>query len=235
MITQAIILAGGKGERLRPLTEDRHKGMIEIAGKPMHLWQIEWLKSHGITDFILAVGYKHEVTEKFFGDGSKFGVKIKYSVEDKLLGSAGAIKKALNENSDQITKPFIVTNADIITQFDLAKMLKLHKQNGVLITMFLTPLISPWGIVDTNKKEHVIGFREKPRLDYWINGGIYVFSPQTRDLLPEEGSLEYDVFPKIPQDQFYAFKDEGFWKAVDVMKDKNEAEIFLASDQNLLF
>src|SRR5258708_30003525 len=121
MVTQAIILAGGKGERLRPLTEDRHKGMIEIAGKPMHLWQIEWLKAHGITDFILAVGYKHEVTEEFFGNGSKFGVKIKYSVEDKLLGSAGAIRKALNET--QLNQPFIVTNADIITQFNLTKMI----------------------------------------------------------------------------------------------------------------
>ena len=87
MIKAAIILAGGKGERLRPLTDDRPKVMIELAGKPIILWQIEWLKSFGIQKFVIASGYKHEVIEEFLGDGSKFNVEIFYSVEDEPLGT----------------------------------------------------------------------------------------------------------------------------------------------------
>src|SRR3989344_7791153 len=99
MVKCAIILAGGKGERLRPLTNDRPKVMIDLAGKPIILWQIEWLKSHGIKTFVVASGYKHEVIEEFLGDGSKFGVKIFYSVEDKPLGTGGATKKAFQHEA----------------------------------------------------------------------------------------------------------------------------------------
>src|SRR3989344_6578976 len=94
MVNSAIILAGGKGERPRPLTNHKPKVMVEVAGKPILAWQIEWLKSHGITKFVLTVSYKHEVVQEYFGDGSKFGIEIEYSIEETPLGRGGAIKKA---------------------------------------------------------------------------------------------------------------------------------------------
>src|SRR3990167_7678460 len=96
MVNCAIILAGGKGERLRPYTNDRPKVMVEVAGKPILAWQIEWLKSQGITKFVLTVSYKYEVVQEYFGDGSEFGIEIDYSIEDSPLGRGGGIKKAFN-------------------------------------------------------------------------------------------------------------------------------------------
>src|SRR3990167_3620714 len=98
MVNCAIILAGGKGERLRPLTNDRPKVMVEVAGKPILAWQIEWLKSHGITKFILTVSYKYQVIQEYFGDGSKFNIEVDYSIEDTPLGRGGAIKKAFTSS-----------------------------------------------------------------------------------------------------------------------------------------
>jgi len=226
MVNCAIILAGGKGERLRPYTNDRPKVMVEVAGKPILAWQIEWLKSHGITKFILTVSYKHEVVEQYFGDGSKFGIEIDYSYEETPLGRGGGIKKAfksrLIDGSD-----VVVCNGDIITKLDLSMMIKNHEDQKALISLLLVPYLSRWGVVKIDENDHVTGFEEKPKLPYWINGGIYIFNKEVEPLLPEKGDHEYETFPKIPKEKFLGFKDEGFWRAVDVVKDKSEAEQFL--------
>ena len=227
MIKHAIILAGGKGERLRPLTNDRPKVMVELAGKPILLWQIEWLKSHGVTKIILTVSYKHEVVEEFFRDGSKFGIEIDYSIEKKPLGRGGAIKKAFKSKLLGGIENVVVTNGDIITKLDLSKMMQFHENNKALVTQLVIPYLSRWGVVDVDDDSHVVGYREKPRLPYWINGGIYIFSREIEPLLPGQGDHEYETFPKLDKERYFAFKDEGFWRAVDVVKDKSEAEEFL--------
>lgn len=229
MIKHAIILAGGKGERLRPLTNDRPKVMVELAGKPIILWQIEWLKSYGVDTFIVASGYKSEVIEKFLGDGSKFGVRIFYSVEETPLGTGGAIKKAFSHPELVSAKDVIVTNGDIITNFDLQKMIDLHLKEKPLITLLLSPYFSRWGIAELDESDHILGFREKPKLPYWINGGIFVFSIEVKEYLPALGNYEVETFPKIPSEKFQGYKDESFWRAVDMVKDKNEAEEYLRS------
>ena len=227
MIKAAIILAGGKGERLRPLTDDRPKVMIELAGKPIILWQIEWLKSFGIQKFVIASGYKHEVIEEFLGDGSKFNVEIFYSVEDEPLGTGGATKKAFQHEALKEIEDLVVTNGDIITQFDISKMIAIHEKSKPLVTLLLTPYFSRWGIAELDETDHILGFREKPKLPYFINGGIFVYNRKIENYLPEVGNYETETYPKIPSEEFQGFKDESFWRAVDMIKDKTEAEEYL--------
>lgn len=231
MITKAIILAGGKGERLRPLTNDRPKVMVEVAGKPIIQRQIEWLKNYGITTFIIAAGYKSEVIEKFLGDGSKFGVKVFYSVEEAPLGTGGAIKKAFLHSEIVDEEDVVVTNGDIITEFDLQKMIDLHFEKTPLITLLLSPYFSRWGIAELDGSDHILGFREKPKLPYFINGGIFIFKKQVKEYLPDNGNYEVLTFPKIPAQKFQGYKDDSFWRAVDMIKDKNEAEEYLLSKE----
>lgn len=227
MVTTAIILAGGKGERLRPLTNDRPKVMVEVAGKPIIFWQIDWLKSHGITNFVLTVSYKHEVIQKFLGDGSKFGTKVDYSVEDTPLGRGGGIKKGFQSDLVKGQENVVVTNGDIITKFNISDMIKQHESQSAIATLLLIPYLSRWGVVKIDDESHILGFEEKPNLPYWINGGIYVFNKTIESLLPEIGDHEKETFPKIEKDKFFGYKDESFWRAVDVVKDRSEAETFL--------
>ncbi len=229
MVNCAIILAGGKGERLRPYTNDRPKVMVELDGKPILAWQIEWLKSYGITKFVLTVSYKHEVVQEYFGDGSKFGIEVEYSIEETPLGRGGGIKKAFSSSLIKDAQDIVVCNGDIITKLDLSKMIDEHISQKALVTLLLVPYISRWGVVKVSQDNHITGFEEKPKLPYWINGGIYIFNREVEALLPEMGDHEKETFPKISKEKFLGFKDEGFWRAVDVVKDKSEAEEFLTS------
>ncbi len=231
MINAAIILAGGKGERLRPLTNNKPKVMVEVAGKPILAWQIDWLKFHGITKFVLTVSYKHEVVQDYFGDGSKFGIEIDYSIEETPLGRGGGIKKAFKSSLVKDASDVVVCNGDIITKLDLTKMIKNHTSQQALVSLLLVPYLSRWGVVKIDEDDHVIGFEEKPKLPYWINGGIYIFNRDVEPFLPEVGDHERETFPKIPKEKFLGFKDEGFWRAVDVVKDKSEAEYFLETGE----
>lgn len=227
MVNCAIILAGGKGERLRPYTNDRPKVMVEVAGKPILAWQIEWLKSFGITKFVLTVSYKYEVIQEYFGDGSKFGIEVDYSIEETPLGRGGGIKKAFQSKLVSDQTDVVVCNGDIITKLNLTEMINAHLNQKSLITLLLVPYISRWGVVKVDEQNHITGFEEKPKLPYWINGGIYLFNKEVEPMLPEIGDHEKETFPKIPKEKFMGFKDEGFWRAVDVVKDKSEAEQFL--------
>ncbi|MBI2315010.1 nucleotidyltransferase family protein [Candidatus Daviesbacteria bacterium] len=229
MVKSAIILAGGKGERLRPFTDDRPKVMVEIAGKPIIAWQIEWLKSHGVSKFILTVSYKYEVVQQYFGDGSKFGIEVDYSIEDQPLGRGGGIKKAFKSPLITGENDVVVCNGDIITKLNLTEMINSHLDQKALVTLLLVPYISRWGVVKVDEQNHITGFEEKPELPYWINGGIYLFSRDVEVMLPELGDHEKETFPKIPKEKFLGFKDKGFWRAVDVVKDKSEAEQFLST------
>lgn len=235
MVDTAIILAGGKGERLRPLTDNRPKVMVEVAGKPILGWQIDWLKSHGIKKFILTVSYKYEVIQEYFDHGDKFDIEIDYSIEETPLGRGGAIKQAFRSSFMNNATDVVVCNGDIITKFDLSKMVQQHLDNKALISLLLVPYLSRWGVVKIDEQNHILGFVEKPRLPYWINGGIYVFNKDVEQLLPEKGDHELETFPKIPKEKFLGFKDEGFWRAVDLIKDRSEAEQFLQNGKDKFY
>ncbi len=216
---QAIILAGGKGERLRPYTEDRPKPMVLVLEKPILEYQVRWLASQGIKRIVISCGYLHEVIQDYFEHGEKFGVEIRYAVEDEPLGRGGGIKLAWNELGPS-DAPVIATNGDIVTSFDLAEMVKYHRQNGALVTDLVVPYVSQYGIVDVTDDGKVTGFRSEPRLPYWVNAGVYVMEQSIRELLPDKGDHEQHTFPKLAEDgKLLAYKSEKFWRAVDTVKD----------------
>lgn len=217
-----IILAGGKGERLRPFTEDRPKPMVEIMGIPILGYQLQWLQGQGVTNFVISCGYRHEVIQAYFGTGERLGVRIAYAVEREPLGRGGALRLAFSHvppGEDVV----IATNGDIITNLPLAPLLDAHRARGALATIVLTPFVSPYGIVEIDAEERVTHFREKPELPYWINAGVYVLSPELRDRLPERGDHETTTFPELAQAGLLgAFQTRAYWRGVDTIKDVNE-------------
>src|SRR5438309_6476772 len=179
----AIVLAGGKGERLRPFTEDRPKPMVEIMGIPMLGYQLQWLQGQGVTDIVMACGDRHELIEKYFGNGERLGLRVRYAVEEEPLGRGGALRLALDQVS-QGEDAVIATNGDVITNLKLAPVLEFHRARKMLATVVLTAFVSPYGIVENDGDGRVTRFREKPELPYWINAGVYVLSPAIRSHLP---------------------------------------------------
>jgi NDP-sugar pyrophosphorylase family protein len=218
----AIVLAGGKGERLRPFTEDRPKPMVEIMGIPMLGFQFQWLQGQGVTDVIVSCGYRHEVVEAYFGNGERLGLRIRYAVEQEPLGRGGALRLALGqvpENEELV----IATNGDVITNLKLAPVLEAHRAAQRLATIVLTPFVSPYGLVETDGDDRVTHFREKPELPYWINAGVYVLSRGIRDHLPERGDHEVTTFPDLARTgKLGAYKSTSYWRGVDTIKDVNE-------------
>ncbi|GBD30474.1 D-glycero-alpha-D-manno-heptose 1-phosphate guanylyltransferase [bacterium HR32] len=216
----AVILAGGKGERLRPYTQDRPKPMVEILGIPILGYQIEWLRSQGVTDVVVACGYRHEVIQDYFDDGRKLGVRIRYSVESEPLGRGGALKQALALVEGEVC---VATNGDVITNVPLREVVEQHRRRGDVATLVLSPFVSPYGIVDVTDDDRITGFHEKPELPYWINAGIYVLDRSVRDLLPDVGDHETTTFPELAaQGRLGAYRSRAYWRGVDTIKDLSE-------------
>ncbi len=228
----ALILAGGKGERLRPLTDTLPKPLVPLDGKPILWYQVEWLKQAGVTNVIFLVGYRWEMVREYFGDGSRFGIKPIYSVETRPLGRGGAIRSGMAhvpEEEDTV----IVLNGDIITGQDPNMVMDYHigkrKASGDhLATILVVPMVSPYGLVDLNDENDVVGFREKVELPHWINAGVYVFDRAIGPLMPELGDHEVSTFPDLAeQGRISAFKSHQFWRSVDSFKDLKEAEEYV--------
>ena len=226
---KAIILAGGLGKRLKPLTDTIPKSMVSIGEKPILLWQIEWLKRYGVDEFVVCIGYLREKVMDFFGDGSRFGAPVRYVIEEKPLGTGGALRNASPHFPK--SEPFFALNGDVVTDLDLGAVLAKHRQAKALGTLALVPLPSPYGIVVTDGADRITSFVEKPRLtDKWINGGVYCFEPDVVRYLPEVGSVELDVFPVLAREgRLTASKHaDGFWMSVDSPKDIEAAAKWLA-------
>jgi NDP-sugar pyrophosphorylase family protein len=224
----AIIIAGGKGERLRPLTSDRPKHMVLLGDKPILEYQIEWLKKNGVTDVVVAVGHLHHVIEDYFADGSRWGVRMAYSLEKEPLGRGGALKLAYREVPP--SEPFVIaTNGDNVNTQPLAPMLRQHQRTGAMATLLLTQLRSPYGIVQQKGKQ-IIGFREKPLLPHWLSAGVYVLQREFFADLPDVGDHEDGLFPRLAAEgRLYGFRSRSYWKAIDTVKDLNEAAEQLAA------
>ncbi len=219
---QAIILAGGKGERLRPFTQDRPKCMVEILGVPLLGYQLQWLSAQGLTDVIVSCGYRHEVIEDYFGDGEKWGVRLRYSIEDQPLGRGGALRLAFRDLAPG-EDACLAANGDVITNVRLKPLLQAHRQHGCLATVVLAPFISPYGIVEVDDEDRVVAFHEKPELPYWMNAGIYVLARELATLLPEHGDHEDSTFPQLALERrLGAYKSRAYWRSVDTVKDISE-------------
>jgi mannose-1-phosphate guanylyltransferase len=231
---QAIILSGGKGERLYPLTKDMPKPMLPINGKPHLEYQIRLLKLHGITDIIFSTGYLHEKIEEYFGDGSKFGVNIQYQEDgDEPLGTAGALRNcwSLIYSDDAI-----VMNGDILTNIDLTRLVEVHKYYRQPITMALidVPDMSGFGIVQYDDKGKITAFTEKADRNHFygnkVNAGIYIIKKDVIYSIPNGFSmLEKDVFPKFVESKmvqaFLCSSDYTYWLDIGTPKRYKQAQI----------
>ena len=230
----ALILAGGKGERLRPLTDHVPKPMVHVDGKPILWHQVRWLASAGVTDVVFLVGYLAEAVESYFGDGAAFGVRAHYSRELKPLGRGGALKLGLTRVPPQ-SGPVIATNGDVITDASLPALVadyenRARTSGAHAATILTAPMVSPYGIVDTDADGLVDQFTEKAPLPYWINGGVYVLDPGIRDLLPAVGDHETTTFPRLAEEgRMSAVGTDKFWRSVDSFQDLQEVERHLTS------
>jgi NDP-sugar pyrophosphorylase family protein len=230
----ALILAGGKGERLRPLTDTLPKPMVPLHGKPILQHQVEWLSGVGVTDVVFLVGYRWEIVKDHFGDGGKFGIRAHYSVEDSPLGRGGAIRQGFDQVPEE-EESVMVLNGDIVTDETPQAVVeryrrKLSEDPSHLATIMVVPMVSPYGLVDTDDSDTVVGFREKVELPYWINAGIYIFDRRIVAELPALGDHEIEAFPRLAQEgKISTLKSLAFWRSVDSFKDLREAEEHLES------
>lgn len=226
---KAIILAGGFGKRLRPLTDTVPKPMVPVADKPILRWQMEWLRRAGVDEFVLCIGHLKDRVIEYFKDGRDFGVRVSYVIEDEPLGTGGALRNALPHFPR--ADPFFTVNGDVLTSLDAATLIRKREDTGAMGVLALVPLPSPYGTVTTDQSGRVSAFLEKPRLmDHWINAGVYCLHPAVAEYLPKKGSLETEVFPKLAREgklgavQF----SRDFWMSVDSPKDLEEATKALA-------
>jgi len=229
---KAVILAGGFGKRLRPLTDNLPKPLLRIGNVPIVVWQLDWLKRHGVDDVIICAGYLKEKIVKYIDDGSRFGLNVEYSFEASPLGTGGALKKA--EDLLIGTKNFLMLNGDILTTLDPSELINsIDDQTKAAIAV--VPLPSPYGIIEIENNGIINGFKEKPLLkSHWINAGIYSLSSSIIDDLPEKGNIESSTFPNLSTKRaIKAVKyDEIFWKSVDSHKDIEESADQLKNQLN---
>lgn len=225
-IRTAIIIAGGRGTRLFSLNDDMpeewtkiHKSMIKVDGKPLLQRTIEWLKSHGIENVVIGVGHKKESIMDYFGDGSKFGVKITYSHHDADGGTGDAFRSAI-ENSKIDDKLFFAMNSDQITDFDLGLLEKKYYSSNSksLATIALVYPTSPYGLVEVDTSGNVIAFREKPKIPMTNNAGIYLFHKDIKEHL--SGDVEKNTFVKLAaMGRINSVLHGGYWDTINTYKD----------------
>lgn len=224
---RAIILAGGLGTRLRPLTDSVPKPLLPIKGKPIIEHAILNFKKHGITDIVLSIGYRADLIEEYFGNGEKMGVKISYSIENEPLGTGGAIAKA----AEGIDGAFLVINGDNLADFDWTKMIETHRRCGAKITLALYPVedVTQYGIAKLDQ-DKILEFIEKPSRESapsnLNNAGGYVMEKSILEVLPPgKSSIEKDCFEKLaPTGVVFAFKHFGQWFPTDTLEKYKIAE-----------
>jgi NDP-sugar pyrophosphorylase family protein len=215
---KAILLAGGKGTRLRPLTIHTPKPIVPIFDRPFLHYQLDLLKKvPEIDEAILSLNYQPRRIEEIFGDGGETGLPIRYVVEPVPLGTAGAVRYA----GESLRESVLVFNGDVLTAIDLAAVIALHRERRAKATIVLTPVENPsaYGLVETDARSNIRRFLEKPKADEittnTINAGIYVLEPDTFDRIPHETpwSIERSFFPSLIErgETFVAYINKGYW------------------------
>jgi mannose-1-phosphate guanylyltransferase len=215
---KAILLAGGKGTRLRPLTVHTPKPIVPIFNRPFLYYQIDQLRQvPEVDEVILSLNYQPRRIEEILGEGEGLGVRIHYVVEPMPLGTGGAIRYA----GDQLTESVIVFNGDVLTQVNVKAVLDLHRRRKAKATIVLTPVDNPraYGLVETDAEGNIKQFLEKPSDDEitcnTINAGIYILEPDTFDRIPKDTawSIERSYFPSLIErgETFVAYIDQGYW------------------------
>ena len=214
---KAVVMAGGEGSRLRPLTVSRPKPMAPIVGRPVMEHILYLLKSHGITDVVVTVQYMASAIEDYFGDGANLGMKIAYSREETPLGTAGSVKNA----EELLQEPFLVISGDALTDFDLTAIITSHRRRRAMATLTLAHVANPleYGVITTNDSGHIEKFLEKPSwgevFSDTINTGIYVLDPKIFSYFEKDKPFDFsqELFPMMLKkgDPIYGYIAEGYW------------------------
>ncbi|NYI07737.1 nucleotidyltransferase family protein [Allostreptomyces psammosilenae] len=232
-ITQAVILAGGQGSRLRPYTDDRPKPMVEIpgTGRPIIAHQIDWLAAEGVEHVIVSCGHLADVLRSWLA-GADLPLTVETVVESEPLGRGGALRYAAAALPHP-RRPWYATNGDVWTRFHLREMAAFHEERSAVATLALARPRIPWGVVETDGLGHVTDFIEAPPTPWPVNAGVYAFAPEFTELLPERGDHERTTFPRLARERRlagYHLPQGASWRAIDTAKDLAEAARELAAD-----
>jgi len=222
-VKTAVMLVGGASSRLQPYITDRPKAMVEVAGKPILFWTLNWLKSHGIKNVVLGVAYKKEMIVDYVKENN-FGLDIKIS-EHSVEGETGeGFRLAIERHVDD--ENFVAMNGDELTNLNLDKLIESHIESGAVATMAISPMRSPFGIVELYG-DTIIGFKEKPLLtDKFVSAGVYAFNKKIKQFLPEKGTIERTTFPALAEKNLiraYKLSTNERWATVNTIKDINVA------------
>lgn len=222
-IQTAVVLAGGEGLRLRPITSEIPKAMIPIAGKPLLQWVLEWLKFNSISNIAIGVAYRKEKIMEYFGDGKRFGISIRYSTHTVEGGTAEGFKLAIQRHVEDNT--FLAMNGDELVDINVSEFADRHRALGGVGTIAVGPLRSPYGVVEMDGGD-IVAFQEKPILrSHFVSVGAYIFSNEILNYLPEKGDVERTAFPKLASEKkLKAYVHNGFWATVNTMKDLQDVE-----------
>jgi mannose-1-phosphate guanylyltransferase/phosphomannomutase len=231
---KAVIMAGGEGTRLRPLTTSQPKPMLPMANQPMAAHIISLLKQHGFDEIVVTVAFLANTIRTYFGDGSEFGVRIDYATEETPLGTAGSVRNA----RDQLDERFLVISGDVLTDIDLGELARFHDDTGAAVTIALKPVENPldFGIVITDDKGRIERFLEKPA---WgrvfsdrINTGIYMLDPIVLDHIAPDRPVDFsaELFPELLKagQPLYGFTTERYWEDVGTL------EAYLRAHEDIL-
>jgi mannose-1-phosphate guanylyltransferase len=219
-MTKAVVLVGGEGTRLRPLTYTRPKPLLPVVGRSILERKLEHLAAHGIVEVVLSMGYKPDAFRAAFPEGRVGGVTVTYAVEPTPLDTAGAIRFAVGEAGWTLDAPFVVVNGDVLTDLDLTEQLRFHASSGAEATLALTQVEDPsaFGVVATTADGRVTQFVEKPNREDaptdWINAGTYVLDPSVVHRIPKEKktSIERETFPLIADEgKLFAVQSHAYW------------------------
>jgi mannose-1-phosphate guanylyltransferase/phosphomannomutase len=234
---KAVVMAGGEGSRLRPLTSNQPKPLVPVGNVPIMEHILTLLKRHGITDVVATLHYLADEIQGTFGDGSEFGVHMEYSIEDTPLGTAGSVKQA--EHLLRGDDPFLIVSGDALTDCDLGKALEFHREKGSLATLILYRVPTPldFGVVITDDEGRVVRFLEKPG---WsevfsdsVNTGMYILEPEIFDMMTSGRNYDWsrDIFPRLLEEgkPMYGYVMDGYWGDVGSLQQYREAQEDLMS------
>ena len=233
---KAVIMAGGRGTRLSPLTRRIPKPMVPLLDRPVMEYTVDLLHRSGIREVGVTLGHLPEVIRMYFGDGSRFLVRMTYAIEKNALGTAGGVKNL----QDFLDEPFVVVSGDGVTDFDLREAMKVHKENGALVTIVLTQVENPtgFGIVETSDSGWVTKFIEKPsnwdpNHVYYANTGIYIMEPEVFSFIPQDRPYDFghELFPKLLQlgMPVYGHHASGYWSDIGTLQQYYQTQLDLLS------
>jgi mannose-1-phosphate guanylyltransferase len=212
---QAVILVGGEGTRLRPLTSTVPKPVVPLVDRPFIAYMLEWLRAHGVDDVVMSCGFLATSVRNVLGDGSAYGLRLRFVEEPEPRGTGGALKEA----EPLLDERFLMLNGDVLTDLDLTAQLAQHEATGAIGTLALVPVADPsaYGLVRLHEDQSVREFVEKPRPDEidtnLISAGAYVLERSVLDLIPaqQKVSIEREVWPRLVGDGLFGFRAEAYW------------------------